>query len=115
MNENKSIRRGLPAPFAVWPITDQNAENDRRWDRIAGHRVFMGYRTYLRLVDWFCCLSLWASLPMTIWLNSGWIGLLIHWQALSRVACLLQSAMISLQPAFSTVASGTEISQGDVS
>ena len=36
---------------------------------------------------------------MAIWLSSGWIGLLIHWQALSGVACLLEKATQKAEPA----------------
>jgi hypothetical protein len=43
---------------------------------------------------WICALyCLWFSLPLSIWLSSGWIGLLFYWQALSRAACLVEKLM----------------------
>jgi hypothetical protein len=39
-----------------------------------------------RAVD--CCL--WLSLPLSIWLISGWIGLVLHWQAELSAASLLE-------------------------
>jgi hypothetical protein len=28
--------------------------------------------------------SLWFSLPTSIWLTAGWVGLIVHWQAISK-------------------------------
>lgn len=39
-----------------------------------------------RWIRSFYCL--WFSLPLSVWLNSGWFGLFLYWQALSSVACL---------------------------
>ncbi len=36
-----------------------------------------------RLMDCFYCVCFWFSLPLSIWLTSGWIGVLLHWQAIS--------------------------------
>ncbi|HUA93645.1 MAG TPA: hypothetical protein VL991_13825 [Terracidiphilus sp.] len=36
----------------------------------------------------FYCL--WFSLPLSIWLSSGSIGLLLYWQTLSGAACLVE-------------------------
>jgi len=45
-------------------------------------------------VRWICKFySLWFSLPLSIWLSSGWIGLLLYWQVLSGVACLVEKLM----------------------
>jgi hypothetical protein len=38
------------------------------------------------------CLSLWFSLPLAIWLSSGWIGLLSHWQAIFVAADIFQKS-----------------------
>src|SRR5580658_5889564 len=38
---------------------------------------------------WLCSFyCLWFSLPLSVWLSSGWFGLLLYWQVLSSVACL---------------------------
>jgi hypothetical protein len=40
---------------------------------------------------WICSFyCLWFSLPLSIWLSSGWIGLLLYWQVLSGAACLVE-------------------------
>jgi hypothetical protein len=40
---------------------------------------------------WICSFyCLWFSLPLSIWLSSGWFGLLLYWQALSGTARLLE-------------------------
>lgn len=40
---------------------------------------------------WVCTIyCLWFSLPLSIWLSSGWIGLLLYWQVLQGVACLVE-------------------------
>lgn len=41
-----------------------------------------------RVARRFYCL--WFSLPLSIWLNSGSIGLLLYWQTLSGAACLVE-------------------------
>src|SRR5579863_2507664 len=44
---------------------------------------------------WMVCFSdfsLWFSLPMSIWLSTGWIGLIFHWQAIARRACQMEVA-----------------------
>jgi hypothetical protein len=38
--------------------------------------------------------SLWFSLPLSIWLSNGWIGLVFHWQAISKMACQMESQPI---------------------
>ncbi len=56
----------------------------------------------------FYCL--WFSLPLSIWLSSGSIGLLLYWQALSGAACLLEKLTGKPQLALAGFDSG----EGDV-
>ena len=49
----------------------------------------------------FYCL--WFSLPLSIWLNSGWIGLLFYWQVLSGAACLLEKLTGKRKPVLASV------------
>ncbi len=92
MNESNSIWRFVLCALAIWRVTHLLAEEDGPWDLIAHLRGWLGSNILGRLMDCFYCLSLWISLPLAIWLSSGWIGLLIHWQALSGAACLLEKA-----------------------
>jgi hypothetical protein len=48
-----------------------------------------------RLMDWFYWMNLCIALPLAVWLSRGWIGLLIHWQVFSGVACLVENARLS--------------------
>ena len=36
------------------------------------------------------CYCLWFSLPLSIWLTTGQFGLVLYWQALSVLACLVE-------------------------
>lgn len=90
MHQDNSIWRFCLAALALWRITHLFAEEDGPWDVIVRFRRVLGASFLGRLMDCFYCLSLWFSLPLAIWLSSGWIGLLLHWQALSGAACLLE-------------------------
>ena len=46
--------------------------------------------TVIHRLTAFC---LWLSLPLSIWLISGWIGLVLHWQAELGPVCLLARAL----------------------
>ena len=59
---------------------------------------------------WICSFyCLWFSLPLSIWLSSGWFGLLLYWQALSGTACLLEKFTRRQK----MVLIGTEACKGD--
>lgn len=61
---------------------------------------------------WICAFyCLWFSLPLSIWLSSGWIGLLLYWQALAGTACLLEKLTAKRKLAFALADS----SSGDAS
>ena len=95
MNDNGSIWRFCLSALAVWRVSHLLAEEDGPWDVIVKVRARLGQsvpalRVFARLMDCFYCLSLWASLPLAIWMSNGWIGLLVQWPALSGAACLLE-------------------------
>jgi hypothetical protein len=115
MNESNSIWRFVLSALAVWRVTHLLAEEDGPWDLIARLRAWLGSSVFGRLMDCFYCLSLWVSLPLAIWLSSGWIGLLVNWQALSGTACLLERTTRGAQPASPGSPAGTEILEGDAS
>jgi hypothetical protein len=50
----------------------------------------------LRLAECFDSLSLWVSLPLAIWLSSGWLALLAHWQVIFRSSLLLEETQPAL-------------------
>ncbi len=86
------IGRFVLSALAVWRVTHLLAEEDGPWNMVARMRGALGDGFWGRLMDCFYCLSLWFSLPISIWLASGWMGMLLHWQALSGAACLLEKA-----------------------
>jgi hypothetical protein len=76
--------------LASWRFASLLAEEDGPRDLVVGFRIRASATFLGRLMDWFCCLSFWFSLPLSIWLSNGWIGLLLHWQALPRAVGLLE-------------------------
>lgn len=68
--------------------------------------------SHKRLMDCFCCVSLWLSFPLIVWLSSGWIGLLAHCQAMAGVALLFEKAKSS--PALRSILAGNELSEGEL-
>jgi hypothetical protein len=44
----------------------------------------------MRLIHCFCYFCLVLSLPWTIWVTSGWFGLLLHFQVASGGAWLIE-------------------------
>jgi hypothetical protein len=44
------------------------------------------------LIICFFDFNLWFSLPLSIWLSTGWVGLIFHWQAIARMACQTEGA-----------------------
>jgi hypothetical protein len=78
--------------------------------RGAFENVLPGFRRQLRLklrkspaAGWMICFSdfsLWFSLPLSIWLSTGWVGLIFHWQAIAKRTCQAEVAagdMMSIQ------------------
>ncbi|MGA2903896.1 MAG: hypothetical protein ABSD98_08690 [Candidatus Korobacteraceae bacterium] len=113
MHEGNSIWRFVLSALAVWRITHLLAEEDGPWDLIVRLRSTLGSSVLGRLMDCFFCLSLWVSLPLAFLLGSGWIGLLIQWQALSGVACLLEKATQRPQSVYPASLASAEIFEGD--
>ena len=83
MNESTSMWR---ITFSeVWRLTHLCAEESGPRELI----VCLSASFAERLMNCFYCLSLWFSHPLAIWLSTGWVGLLLHWQALSGPSCLV--------------------------
>jgi hypothetical protein len=115
MNESNPIWRFVLCALAIWRMAHLLAEEDGPWDLIVRLRERLGASILGRLMDCFYCLSLWISLPLAIWLSSGWIGLLVNWQALSGAACLLEKATQKAEPALHATLAGAGIFEGETS
>jgi hypothetical protein len=92
MNENGSIWRFSLSALAVWRATHLLAEEDGPWDMIASLRAWLGSGMLGRLMDCFYCLSLWIALPFAVLTSNSWLGIAVHWLALSGAACLLEKS-----------------------
>ena len=57
--------------------------------------VFLILPAARRMTDWVSWMSLCISLPIAIWLSSGWVGLLLHWELVPRVASVLGTTRLS--------------------
>ena len=55
-----------------------------------------------RLADWVCWMNLCISLPLAIWLSSGWVGLLNHWELFPGTDSLLGKTSLSPRRASKT-------------
>jgi hypothetical protein len=115
MNESKAARRLLLTEFAILPFRRQLAQERGALKPFAGSCGWLCPRAPRRFMDCFCSLSLCLSLPLIIWLSSGWIGLLAHWQMLAGVACLLEKVKPNPQPASRTMLAGNDLSEGEFS
>jgi hypothetical protein len=86
------------------PVTGAGSERNARLNT----RAMQGFLPARSICTFYC---LWFSLPLSIWLSSGWIGLLLYWRALSGVACLVEGFTPKQRPA----CAGADLSDGDVS
>jgi len=92
MSEHDSIWRLVSPAVAVERRMDEPVCEDRPSNRIARLCCRLGLDARDYMENGFCWLNLWFSLPLTIWLSSGWMGLLIHWQAPQRIGWVLARA-----------------------
>lgn len=90
MNENNSIWRFCLSALVVWRLAHLLTEEDGPWDMIARLRARFRSSVLGRFIDCFYCVSLWIALPLAVFTCSGWLGLMVHWLALSSAASLLE-------------------------
>jgi hypothetical protein len=80
MTESNIIWRFLFCALAAWrlmqPLAGETQAGIPRERR-------PGFHLYCRFVNCFHSLNLWISLPIAIWLSSGWFGLLMQWQSIA--------------------------------
>jgi len=123
MNESNAICCFVLLALALGPVAHGAADEKGRGELIAKLRGSLGQSAFGRLVDCFCCLSQWVSLPLAIWLSSGWAGLILHWgghwlghwHALSGIACLHEGTNWKSWRFFPVRLAGKDNSEGDLS
>ena len=82
MTESNIIWRFLVCAFTVCRLTPSLAGEKRAGYRTASHALWPDFGLYC-LVVCFRSLNFWISLPIAIWLSSGWVGLLMQWQSIA--------------------------------
>lgn len=80
------------AALAVWRVTHLFWGEDGPGDSLVWLRSCADKTWVARLLDCFYCLSLWVSIPFSVWLASSWFQGVVGWLALSGAACLLERA-----------------------
>jgi hypothetical protein len=75
----------------IGQLPGQSVSGDPRLPRSEAHSFSSPQSGRSIPARWLCSFyCLWFSLPLSVWLSSGWFGLLLYWQALSGVACLVE-------------------------
>ena len=78
--------------LAVWRIAHLFYAEDGPWDVFVKLRILAGTGVWGGLLDCFYCLSLWVSLPLSLWLGETWKDTALMFPALSAGAILLERA-----------------------
>lgn len=76
--------------LAVWRVTHLLSKEDGPWDLVVRLRRAAGEGFWGRLLDCFCCLSIWVAAPFALFLGSTWGERCLLWLALSASAILLE-------------------------
>lgn len=76
--------------LAVWRLTHLLNAEDGPWDIFVIFRRWVGTGLWGRLLDCFYCLSVWISIPVSIYLGQSWKERLLLCPALSGAAILLE-------------------------
>ena len=78
------------AVLATWRVTHLIAREDGPGDIVVRLRMKLGTSFLGNLMDCFYCLSIWVAAPLTFFVCSKPLDLLLTWLALSGAACLLE-------------------------
>jgi hypothetical protein len=76
--------------LVTWRIAHLFYGEDGPWDIFVRLRRAAGEKFWGSLLDCFYCLSLWAALPLAIWVGENWRERLLLWPAMSTGAILLE-------------------------
>ena len=81
----------------VWQVSHLSAAKNERsglFERLRHGRSGLVAEMLICFTD----VSLWFSLPLTIWLTTGWVGLIFHWRAISKMVCQMENAPQDAMP-----------------
>lgn len=82
----------VTAALAVWRVSHLIAREDGPGDVVARVRARLGDGWLGRLADCFYCVSVWVAAPFALVTARDLVTWIVHWLALSGVACLLERA-----------------------
>jgi hypothetical protein len=69
---------------AGWQLGHLNAADHAGSGPFDQLRLNVSSSAVARMMVCITDFSLWFSLPLSIWLTAGWIGLIVHWQAVLK-------------------------------
>lgn len=94
VNQINRCRTQAPRPLR-WPAALTVDWKLRRLPRFAGLAGFHYRGTDIS--TWVCCIGVWISSLVAIWMSRGWVGLFLSGQVLSTGTFLWKGAAGSLQ------------------
>lgn len=80
----------LIAGLATWRLTHLLVREDGPFLVIARLRRALGTSLLGQVFDCFNCLSLWAAVPVALWISTDRLQMVMVWLALSGAACLCE-------------------------
>jgi hypothetical protein len=83
---------------ADWQVRHLTAAEHASSGLIEQLRLKLRISALARMMVYFTDFSLWFSLPLSIWLTTGWVGLIFHWQAISKMACQMEDVPHEAKP-----------------
>lgn len=81
-----------------WQVSHFTAAEHGRSDLLEQPRQELGSSFVAKMMICFTDFSLWFSLPLSIWLTTGLVGLIFHWQAISKTVCQMENASPDAKP-----------------
>ncbi len=81
---------------SVWRFDFLSANTDAFWSSTGFQGVRLCVGLLGRWLQHFYLICLWFSLPLSIWLSSGWVGLFVQWRAICGVSCLAKQNLCAV-------------------
>lgn len=102
MNRNGPVLRLSAPALAIGRVVRLLPGVNGRWDLTTRLRYRFGVTMPGRLMNCFYSISLWIALPLAVLTSNGWLGIAVHWLALSGAACLLEKSSPAARAGIST-------------
>jgi hypothetical protein len=76
--------------LVVWRVTHLLSKEDGPFEIIFRIRKKAGAGFFGSLLDCFYCLSIWVSIPLAVWMASGYKEMFLLWLGFSGMACVIE-------------------------